>query len=119
MQINPFFVYDNSCEETCSTNLKNLKNEMVYIHNEKVVIMRPLHIVQPYRVGSKNSNSLAVRIPSAIRKKNHIDPSTVFLVRSENSEIILQRMDIDKKMIPVDQSFEAIDQQVSIVKGND
>ena len=81
--------------------------------------MKPINIVQPYKVGSKDSKSLAIVIPSAIRKKNHIDPSTIFLVRSDNSEIILHPVDIDKKMIPVDNSFEAKDQQVSIIRGSD
>ena len=79
--------------------------------------MPKMHIVQPYKVGSINSNSLAIVIPSAIRKKNLIDSSTIFVVSSIDSEIILRRLDVDKKMIPADQSFEAPNQQVSIVKG--
>lgn len=79
--------------------------------------MPKMHIVQPYKVGSINSNSLAIVIPSTIRKKNLIDSSTIFVVSSIDSEIILRRLDVDKKMIPADQSFEAPNQQVSIVKG--
>jgi len=87
-----------------------------YIQDET---MRNMHIVQPYEVGSNESKSLAIVIPSAIRRKNHIDSSTVFLISSNDSEIVLHLVDIDKKKIPANQSFAAKDQQVSIVtEGN-
>ncbi len=79
--------------------------------------MKNIYIIQPYLVGSKDSKSLAIIIPSAITKKYHLDQSSGLILRHNNSGIWLQCLDIDKKMIPVNLSFEAPDQQVSIVKG--
>lgn len=77
--------------------------------------MRNCYLIQPYEVGAKNAKSLAVVIPSAIAKKYHINPSTGFVMKYDNSKIVLHFMDMNKKDIPVETSFEAlstgIDQQ--------
>ncbi|MGD9533390.1 MAG: hypothetical protein AB7V56_06440 [Candidatus Nitrosocosmicus sp.] len=73
-------------------------------------------MVQPYLVGSKNSKSVAVIIPSDIVKKCEIDTSTVFMVKYDNTAILLQFMNIDNenKLIHVDTSLESKDQHVTI-----
>jgi hypothetical protein len=77
--------------------------------------MRNKYLIQPYEVGAKNSKSLALVIPSAIVKKYDINPSTGFILRYDNSKIVLQFMDMNRKTIPPETSFEAqstsIDQQ--------
>jgi len=73
--------------------------------------MRNNYIIQPYKVGSKNSKSLAIVIPLDIRKKLQIDTSTVFILKSSNNKCIsLSIADIENnknEWIPVDKnSFE-------------
>ncbi len=72
--------------------------------------MRDSYLIQPYGVGSKDSKSLAIIIPSDIRKKLQIDTSTVLVLKHSNSSILLTIADInndEKDMIPVDNnSFE-------------
>ncbi len=69
--------------------------------------MRNNYLIQPYLVGSKNSKSLAIVIPLDIRKKMQIDPSTVFVLETNNDNkcISLTIADIknsENNMIPVD-----------------
>jgi hypothetical protein len=71
--------------------------------------MRKSHLIQPYQVGSKNSKSLAIVIPSDIRKKMQIDSSTVFVLKTNNNNkcISLTIADIENNennMIPVDKN---------------
>jgi inorganic pyrophosphatase/exopolyphosphatase len=72
--------------------------------------MRNNHLTQPYLVGSKNSKSLAIVIPSQIVKKYQISTSTVFVLKCCNTGILLSIADIsnnEKDVIPVDNnSFE-------------
>ncbi|WP_144732524.1 hypothetical protein [Candidatus Nitrosocosmicus arcticus] len=79
--------------------------------------MKNIYILQPFLLGSKDSKSLAIIIPSAITRKYHMDESSGLILRHSNSGIWLQYMDIEKKMILADQSFEACNQQVSVAKG--
>ena len=75
-------------------------------------------LINGQRVGGYRDNHRLYNIyEKETRDKNHINSSTIFVVSSIDSEIILRRLDVDKKMIPADQSFEAPDQQVSIAKG--
>lgn len=78
-----------------------------------------MYIVQPFEVGSRisKSRSLAMIIPSTLAKKYHIDQSSGLILRYNDCGIWLQCIEAEKKNIPVDQSFEAQNQQVSIVKG--
>jgi antitoxin component of MazEF toxin-antitoxin module len=71
--------------------------------------------IQPYKVGSKIGNSLAVVIPSKIVKEQHIDTSTILLARCDSNEkIVLEKIALlNEKMIPADKSFHASTQQVS------
>jgi len=52
------------------------------------------HIVRPYKVGAKESNSLAVVIPSEIVKEKNLDNNTVFVVKCRNNEIIYYQLHI-------------------------
>lgn len=80
--------------------------------------MKEIYIIQPFQVGSKDSKSLAMIIPSPIAKKYGLGQSSGIILRYNDSGIWLQCIDAGKeKNIPVDQSLEAQDQQVSIVKG--
>ena len=77
-----------------------------------------MHTLQPYRVGTKKGKSLAMIIPARFARLNHIDTSTIFILKYESSKtgnIFLQRIspiEDRKLMIPADESFEA-SQQVS------
>lgn len=82
-----------------------------------LVNMTKCHFVQPYLVGSKSSKSLAVVIPSSLVRRYKIDPSTGFVVKHNNSGIMLYYAGIDKKRMPPDNSFVAKDQEASIVRG--
>jgi hypothetical protein len=72
-----------------------------------------LYVVRPYKVGTKNG------IPAGFARDNHIDTSTIFILKNEDSKIgkiILQRIkDIEdeKSMTPAGESFEASNQQIS------
>ena len=76
---------------------------------------KSIFVIQPYRVGSKMGNSLAVVIPSKIVKEQQIDTSTIFVAHSDcNEKIILEKITLlNEKVIPVAKSFEASTQQVS------
>ncbi|MGA9844961.1 MAG: hypothetical protein WBQ25_21875 [Nitrososphaeraceae archaeon] len=77
-----------------------------------------IYAIQPYEVGTKNGKSLAMIIPAGFARKNRIDASTIFILKAEEGKsgnIILHRINDckDRKlMIPVDESFEASNQQV-------
>ena len=79
------------------------------IKNEKSVFA-----IQPYKVGSKIGNSLAIVIPSKIVKERQIDTSTIFLARCDfNENIVLEKFtSLKEKMIPADKSLDASTQQV-------
>jgi hypothetical protein len=78
-----------------------------------------LYVVRPYKVGTKSGKSLAMIIPAGFARDNHIDTSTIFILKNEDSKIgkiILQRIrDIgdEKSMTPAGESFEASNQQIS------
>jgi hypothetical protein len=78
-----------------------------------------LYVVRPYKVGTKNGKSLAMIIPAGFARDNHIDTSTIFILKNEDSKIgkiILQRIrDIgdEKSMTPAGESLEASNQQIS------
>lgn len=86
--------------------------------------MRTNYLIQPYPVGSKNSKSLAIVIPSDIRNKLQINSSTIFVLKCNNTSILLTIADInnnEKDMIPVDNNSSQATtcQQVSIIRGKD
>lgn len=78
--------------------------------------MKEVYFVQPFQVGPKDYKSLAIIIPSPIAKKYNMDQSSGLILRYDNSGIWLKCIDVKKERIPVDQSFEVRDQQVSTVK---
>ena len=66
----------------------------------------------PYRAGAAGSNTMVIVIPAPIVKYQQIDTSTIFLVKSEENKIILEKVSFSKeKAIPAE-SFEASGQQV-------
>lgn len=79
---------------------------------------RILYVIQPYAVGTKNRKSLAMIIPASYARVNHIDTSTIFILRNEENQtgrIILNRIKNikdDKLMTLTDESFQASSQQV-------
>jgi hypothetical protein len=80
--------------------------------------MKSVYALQPYQVGSKQSKSLALVIPSKVAKEYHIDISTVFALRTDwkTKKITLESikgLDEQKNMIPTEESFQASSQQVS------
>ena len=81
---------------------------------------RRFYVIQPYKVGTKNGESLAMIIPARFAKDNHIDTSTIFILRNEENQtgkIILKRMrniKDEELMTPADESFQASSQQVSL-----
>ncbi len=79
--------------------------------------MTKSHFVQPYWVGSRISKSLAVVIPSSLVRRYNINPSTGFVIKHNNSGIMLYYAGMDKKRTPQDNSFDAKDQEASIVRG--
>lgn len=77
--------------------------------------MRKRFLIQPYWVGSKKSKSIAVIIPAAIVKEYDIDPSMGFLLKYDKYGISLEYLLKDKNTMSVNSSFEAKNQQTSIV----
>lgn len=74
--------------------------------------------IQPYKVGSKNSNTLAMIIPSKVTRRYNIDESTILILKLADSEKklvfdIVSETKTIKDMIPADESFQASGQQVS------
>jgi hypothetical protein len=67
-----------------------------------------LYVVHPYKVGTKSGKSLAMIIPAGFARDNHIDTSTIFILKNENSKmgkIVLQRIkdvEDEKSMTPND-----------------
>ena len=87
------------------------------------MIDKDVYPVQPFKVGTKTKTSLALIIPSKIVKRNNIDPSTIFVIRTEENDrkIILERIDIDipskrKKVVSVGKSSEASDQLITTLQ---
>lgn len=81
------------------------------------MIEKDVYIVQPYKVGTKTKQSLAMVIPANIVKSHKLDPSTIFVIRTEESEkkIILERIEIPSKrgkVASVGESSEASNQQI-------
>jgi hypothetical protein len=79
---------------------------------------RAVYAIQPYQVGSKQSKSLALVIPSKVAKEYHIDISTVFALRADGNtnKITLEAVkgiDEQKNVIPAEESFQASSQHVS------
>lgn len=68
------------------------------------------YLIRPYHVGSKNAKSLAIVIPSQLRKEANIDLSAIFLLRiSKKTKImtlqnIKQSIEKYEDVIPADQS---------------
>lgn len=76
-------------------------------------------MIQPYKVGTKNGESLAMIIPARFARDNRIDTSTIFILRNEENQtgkILLKRINNIKDeelMTPADESFQASNQQTS------
>jgi hypothetical protein len=82
------------------------------------MIEKDYYIVQPYKVGTKTNASLAMIIPAKIVKSHNLDPSTIFVIRTAESErkIILEKIEIPSKIgkvVSVGKSCEDSSQQIS------
>lgn len=81
--------------------------------------MKSLYVLQPYKVGSKNSKSLAIIIPAEVKEECNIDISTPFALYldKKTKKVTLQNINamiqIKDMMKPADESFAASNQQVS------
>jgi hypothetical protein len=68
------------------------------------------YLIRPYHVGSKNAKSLAIVIPSQLRKEANIDLSAIFLLRINKKTKIMTLQNIKqwiekcKDVTPADQS---------------
>lgn len=81
--------------------------------------MKSTYILQPYKVGSKQGESLAVIIPAKLRKEVDITVSTVLMLKvdEKTKRITLQKVDelIENydNVIPAVKNLEASKQQAS------
>ena len=84
---------------------------MSYIFN---IMNKKIFSTSPYKVGTKRSTSLALVIPAQIVREQKIDPSTIFIVKTETNRIILEQINFpQQKIITADKSFQASGQQLS------
>jgi hypothetical protein len=85
--------------------------------------LRNAYFVQPYHVGTKKRQSLAIIIPAGIARKYNVSTSTGFEIRVDKKtktilmhsiapSLINERQKIAK---PAGESFQAADQQVTEV----
>jgi antitoxin component of MazEF toxin-antitoxin module len=67
---------------------------------------KELYAIQPYLIGSKSGQSLALIIPAQVRKEANLDASTVFVLKIDQKtrRVVLQN-------IPADESFSSPKQQ--------
>ena len=49
-----------------------------------MIIMRKMHIVRPYKVGSKTGKSIALVIPREIVRQYGINPSSLVILRTDD-----------------------------------
>ena len=77
-------------------------------------MIKRVYSTSPYRGGSTGSNTMIMVIPAPIVKDQKIDPSSIFLVKSEANRIIIEKVNFSEvKTIPDGKSFQASGQQVS------
>jgi hypothetical protein len=68
------------------------------------------YLIRPYHVGSKNAKSIAIIIPSQVRREADIDLSAIFLLKINKKTKILTLQNIKQwiekyqDVIPADQS---------------
>lgn len=68
------------------------------------------YLIRPYHVGSKNAKSLAIIIPSQLRREANIDLSAIFLLRINKKTKIITLQNIKQSIekyedvTPTDQS---------------
>ena len=76
------------------------------------------YVVQPYKVGTRRGKSLAMIIPAGFAKENHIDVSTIFVIKKledKSGNIVFQRVNYEnERMISTGKSLEATSQQISL-----
>src|SRR5215204_5291701 len=89
-----------------------------YLYNI-IMLNKKIYAIQPYQVGQKERQSIAMVIPAGIVKEFHIDKNTILILRPyQNGKLTIDTIRESEKfdqkdMIPVDKSFQASDQQVS------
>ena len=62
-----------------------------------IIMVKKCYLKSPYQIGSKESKSLVIGIPSKIAKEHQISTSTVFMLKHDKSGILLQYVNIDEK----------------------
>jgi antitoxin component of MazEF toxin-antitoxin module len=89
---------------------------MLCISNHVYKKIKDIYALQPYLVGSKSGQSLALIIPAQVRKEAKLDASTVFVLKIDQKtrRIVLQNIDEKfENMIPAEESFAPSKQQES------
>jgi hypothetical protein len=81
--------------------------------------MKPLYVIEPYLVGSRQSKSLALIIPSDVRKECSIDTSTLFALRIDESTkkitlSTISHIDGENMLMSTSDGLKASSQQASI-----
>lgn len=56
------------------------------------------YLIRPYHVGSKNAKSLAIIIPSRLRREANIDVSAIFLLRINKKTKIMTLQNIKESI---------------------
>jgi hypothetical protein len=56
------------------------------------------YLIKPYHVGSKNAKSLAIVIPSQLRREANIDLSAIFLLRINKKTKIMTLQNIKQSI---------------------
>ena len=56
------------------------------------------YLIRPYHVGSKNAKSLAIIIPSQLRREANIDLSAIFLLRINKKTKIITLQNIKQSI---------------------
>ena len=46
--------------------------------------LKSVYAIQPYKVGTKNANTLAIAIPSAVARHYKLDSSTIFALKVDD-----------------------------------
>lgn len=57
-------------------------------------ILETGYLIKPYHVGSKNAKSLAIVIPSQLRREANIDLSSIFLLKINKKTKLMTLQDI-------------------------
>lgn len=60
---------------------------------------RSIHVIQPFKLGSRKGNSLGLIIPSQIVKRYDINPSTVFALHADEKTRTVMLQTINQEVV--------------------